>query len=329
MTLSMLRGESGRQAAELQRLVDWLAGAGFRADVVHLSNALLLGMAAELKRRLGAAAVCSLQDEDVWVDAMRPGKAREVWDLMAAKARDVDAFTAVSRCYADAMGPRLGIPPARLQVVPAGIELAGHRPAPLTFDPPTIGFLSRLARSEGLPLLAEAFLILKQDRRLAPLKLAATGGQTGDDHRMLREVQRRLRRAGVLADFAVQPAFDRPRRLEFLQSLSLISVPVLKGDACGMYLLEALASGVPFVQPRLGAFPEIFEATRGGLLYDRQDPPALAAALAELLLDPARARQLAARGREAVLQKFSAEEAARRLADVYASLRTRREGSRS
>jgi glycosyltransferase involved in cell wall biosynthesis len=320
MTLSMLRGEAGFQAAELQRLISWLTADGVKTDVIHLSNALLLGMAAELKRQLRAAVVCSLQDEDSWVDTMRPDKAREVWSLMAQKAREADALVAVSRYYAERMSARLETTIDRLRVVPVGIDMEGHTVAASPPNPPTIGFLSRLARSEGLELLADAFVLLKQNPRLRQARLVAMGGQIGEDDRTVRSIRRRLRRAGILDAFAVAPDFGRPGRLQFLSSISVLSVPVLQGDATGAYLLEAMASGVPVVQPRLGAFPEIVAATGGGRLYSPNAPATLAEALEPLLLDPAQARALGMRGREAILASFTAARAAGQLAGIYASL---------
>ena len=49
----------------------------------------------------------------------------------------------------------------------------------------------------------------------------------------------------------------------FLKRCPMISVPVRIGEAFGMYLLEAMASGVPVVQPALGAFPEIVDVSGG------------------------------------------------------------------
>lgn len=320
MTLSMLRGEAGFQASELQRLIAWLSADGVQTDVVHLSNALLLGMASELKRQLRTTVVCSLQDEDTWVDTMRPDKAREVWRLMAQKAREADALVAVSRYYAERMAARLETAGNRIQVVPVGIDMEGHTVAASPPNPPTVGFLSRLARSEGLELLADAFVLLKQDPRLRRARLVVMGGQIGDDHRTVLSVRRRLRRAGILGDFLVEPDFSRSVRLRFLSSLSVLSVPVLQGDATGAYLLEAMASGVPVVQPKLGAFPDIVAATGGGRLYSPNTSAALAKALEALLLDPAQARALGARGRRAVLESFTATRAAEQLAQIYASL---------
>ena len=72
-------------------------------------------------------------------------------------------------------------------------------------------------------------------------------------------------------------------------------------------MVEALAAGVPVVQPRQGAFPELVDATGGGLLCAAGDPNALADAIEELLLNPSRARALGEAGRQAVFERFSAE----------------------
>jgi glycosyltransferase involved in cell wall biosynthesis len=106
--------------------------------------------------------------------------------------------------------------------------------------------------------------------------------------------------------------------LEFLRTLSVFSVPATYGEAFGLYLIESLAAGVPVVQPAHSAFPEVVQATGGGLLCDAHDLNALADALGTLLLDPARARALGESGRKAVAEKFSAATMARQVADLCA-----------
>jgi hypothetical protein len=64
-------GEQGAQKDELEHMVNWIAE-HCKPDVIHISNALLLGLAKRLKEKTGVPVVCSLQDEDVWVDAVRP-----------------------------------------------------------------------------------------------------------------------------------------------------------------------------------------------------------------------------------------------------------------
>ena len=83
-------------------MVDWIAE-HCKPDVIHISNALLLGLAKRLKEKVGVPIVCSLQDEDVWVDAMQPQFQQSIWDLMHERAEDVDALVAVSNYFADEM----------------------------------------------------------------------------------------------------------------------------------------------------------------------------------------------------------------------------------
>ena len=129
MTLSMLRGEEGRQAKELDRLVRWLK-ADVRPDIVHLSNALLVGLARRMKEELGCSVVCSLQDEDDWVEAMRPGFVERVWKEMAQRAMDVDVFTSASSYYAEKMRNALNLPAEKLRVVHLGIPTDAYVSAP-------------------------------------------------------------------------------------------------------------------------------------------------------------------------------------------------------
>ena len=65
LTESMLMGKEGQQGKELDELVHFLKHHE-KPDVVHFSNALLLGMARQIKEEVGVPVVCSLQDEDVW-----------------------------------------------------------------------------------------------------------------------------------------------------------------------------------------------------------------------------------------------------------------------
>ncbi len=316
MTLSMLRGERGRQRGQLDELVRWMAEE-VRPDVVHLSNALLLGLAAPLRRALGAAVVCSLQDENVWMDAMRPDAARAVWAALAEAAAGADVFLAASRHYADRMIERLRLDPDRVRVVYPGVDPAAYpaaRPDPAS---PVIGFLSREAEGLGLARLVEAFLRLRREPRFTPLRLHVAGGRLGEDRAYVRRLRARLRRAGAADAVAFDSALDPPGRAAFLRQLTLLCVPARRETAFGLYLVEAMAAGVPFVQPRAGAFPEIAEASGAGVICEGSDPAALAAALAALLDDPARRAALAAAGRAAAAGRFSARRMAADTLDAY------------
>jgi len=305
-TLSMLRGEEGRQVKELGRLVAWLRDRE-RPDVVCLSNALLLGVARSIKRELAAPVVCCLQDEDIFLDGLPEGYREEAWATVRERARDADFFIAVSGYFAAVMRKRLDLPAERLRVVHNGIAPDGYGPAPCPPDPPAIGFLERACPEKGLDILADAFLRLREREEFAAARLRVAGGMGAADRPFVRSIRKRLARRGAGHSVEFLPNLDRPARQEFLRSLSVLSVPARHSEAFGMYVLEALASAVPVVLPRHGAFPELVETTGGGVLYEPNEPGALADALGALLADRGGAAHLARQGREAVLEAFTIE----------------------
>jgi len=318
-TLSTLRGPDGRQAKELRRLLNWLDQRD-RPDVAILSNALLAGLARPIRERLGIPVVCTLQDEEGFLDGLGEPYAGRCWDLLASIAVGMDAWIAPSRYYAAQMTRRLGLPPDRVRAVHNGIDPTGYEPAPTPPDPPVIGFLSQMCRPKGLDTLVEAFIALKTGGRVPGLKLRAAGGKTQADAAFLAKIQRRIRSAGVAADVELLDAFDRSTKRAMLSTLSVLSVPTRKPEAFGLFVLEALASGVPVVLPRHGACPELIEATSGGLLCEPNDPDDLAAVLEKLLADPAAARAMGLRGREAVGRDFHADRTADQLVRIFRTL---------
>ncbi len=326
-TLSMLRGEHGRQVKELERLVEFLSSRA-RPDALYLSNALLLGLARRMRQALDAPILCALQDEDFFLDALPEPYRRQAWDELADRAGDADGFIAVSDYYAERMRRRLELPGENVHVARTGIAAGDYAPAEAPPDPPAIGYLSRLCPEKGIDALVEAFVRLEQRGRVPGLRLRAAGGWTSEDARLIRRLRRRLKRAGLWGRAEFLGNLAGPQRREFLRSLSVLSVPAAHAEAFGMYVLEALASGVPVVQPRAGSFPEILHATGGGVLYDPGDPAALTDALEGLLVDGARARRLGSAGREAVLREFTIERMARQVAGVCEAAAGRAAGAR-
>ena len=320
MTLSMLRGEEGNQAKEVERLVAWLKELG-GVDIVHLSNALLLGLARPVRRALAVQVVCSLQDEDTWIDALDQPYGEGCWNAMRERTADVAAFTAVSRFYADRMRSRLAVAPERMHVVYPGIDLAGYTPAPQPAEPPAIGYMARMSESLGLGVLVEAFIRLRGQAAHSRLRLRVTGGMTDDDRAFVAAVKRRLRQADLLQDVDFVESFDQANRIEFLRTLTVLSVPQCQPEALGLYMLESLACGVPVLQPAIGGFPELVNATGGGWLFEPNTPEALAGVLDHVLREPGLVRERGARGRDAVTRQFSIQQAAQHMAEVYATCR--------
>jgi glycosyltransferase involved in cell wall biosynthesis len=329
LTISMLRGEEGHQARELDELIVWLK-ARPHPDIICLSNALLLGLARKLKQELQSQVVCMLQGEDYFLDSLSESTRDLAWAILAERARDADLFIAPSRYFANLMSKKLNLPADRVRVVYNGINLEGfgsssqrsavRGQSPQEPIPPVLGYFARMCREKGLDLLVEAFLLLKRRERTRNLKLRIGGGCGPAEKPFVASLHRRLKSQGVLHDVEFHPNLNRQAKLEFLRSLTVFSVPALYGEAFGLYILEALASGVPVAQPRTASFPELIEVTGGGSLYESCEPKALADAVEELLLNPDRMRALAESGGKAVFERFSAGQMARQISEVFQSL---------
>lgn len=316
MTISMLQGEKGRQASELDHFIKYVQKE-IKPDVVHLSNALLLGLVHRVKNDLRAGVVCSLQDENEWIDPMRERYQSKVWNLMAEKAVDVDIFVTASKYYSDMAQKNLRIPAAKIKVIYGGINLDGYERSSLPFEPPVIGYLCKMSEYFGLGILVDAFIRLKKDSRFKDLKLYMTGGYPGDDKHFVSELLKKISKHGYENDVKIFKYFNRENRIKFLQSLTLLSVPVPTGEAFGAYQLEALAAGVPVVQPNVGCYPEFVEETSGGVIYEPNNSESLAKAIASLLTDPARVSKLGEQGRRVVLERFSMNDMAKDIVRIY------------
>ncbi len=304
LTLGVLDGKDGRQRRELEQLTDWLKTQP-RPDIVHFSNALLLGLAPALREALGAKIVCTLQDEDTWLDALPPDYRSRCWERVAALSRAVDVFTPVSDYYARTMRVRLGLSEHHCRAIPIGIDIDAFSPPPSPPETPTLGFLSELTPPHGLDILLEAFLALRRRPELANLRLRITGGDSEAHTPFLRRLRKRITACDAEAAVAFVDAYREPRRSEFLRSLSVLSVPATRPEAFGLFQIEAMACGVPVVQPNLGAYPEIVAATGGGVIYDTPTAEGLAEALFPMLTNRALAARYGAAGRQGVVEKFS------------------------
>jgi glycosyltransferase involved in cell wall biosynthesis len=88
-------------------------------------------------------------------------------------------------------------------------------------------------------------------------------------------------------------------------------------------VLEALANAVPAVLPDHGAFPELIEATGGGVLHAAEDPQALADVLRQLMADPARVSALGRAGQQAIRRDYHATGMAQKTLELYRRVRAR------
>lgn len=309
LTVSMLKGEQGFQAKEFAKLLRYLKQQP-AFDVVLLPNSLLVSLAPPLRRELGRPVLCTLAGEDLFLEGLPAPYRTKAKALIAQHAPSVSRFIATSDYYADFMAGYLELPRAQISTVPIGIRFDGFAaPPPANGDAPrpfTIGYLARIAPEKGLHLLASAYILLRRELGLPASRLEAAGYLAPEHRGYLDGIKRALAGVGLGSEFHCHETIDRPRKIAFLQGLDVLSVPSPYAEPKGLYLLEALATGVPVVEPRHGAFPELIEKTGGGLLFTPGDVRELAERLLELQRDPARRRQLGSAGHDAVRRDYSA-----------------------
>jgi glycosyltransferase involved in cell wall biosynthesis len=320
LTVSMLKGERGFQAKELEKLLHFLESEA-PYDLIVLPNTLLIGLAGPIKRRLGRPVGCTLQGEDLFLENLiEPYRAQSL-ALIREQVDDVDGFFAVSDYYAGFMSGYLGLPRGRVHTIPLGISLEGRaaEAAPRAAERPfTVGYFARVAPEKGLHLLADAFRLLRAAGGQARLEVA---GYLGPEHgEYLAGIQKQIEQWGLGAEFRYHGTLDRAGKLAFFRSVDVLSVPSPYVEPKGLYLLEAMASGLPVVQPRHGAFPEMIANTGGGLLVEPGNPAAFAEALRRLRDDPALRADLGRRGAEGVRRYYDAARMADRAVEVYRAM---------
>jgi len=319
LTVSMLKGEHGKQKKEVAKIAQWLAS-DHKPQVVNLTNAILSGMVHELKRTVGAPILCSLQGDDIYIEALPEPFRSQSLQLIREHCREIDGFIATCGYYADFMAEYFAVPRSRIHVVYPGLNLHGHggpRPQP-NGRPFTIGYFARICPEKGLHVLAEAFRLLRSDPTAPRCRLRVSGWLGESNKKYYEDIQKRLNEAGLADDFEHVESPGHDDKVRFLHGLDVLSVPTTYREPKGLYVLEALANGVPVVQPRHGSFPELIEATGGGVLVNPDDPADLAAGLRRLMDDPACGAELSRTGKEAVHGRFHADRMADETAAVYA-----------
>ncbi|MGB6220122.1 glycosyltransferase family 4 protein [Haloferula sp.] len=340
MALAMLRIEDSPFGQEMDQLINWLAQE--KPDILVLGTALQAGMIRQLKKRLDVKIICSFQGEDSFLDGLPEPFKTDCWNELTARLPDADLLIAPSQFYADLMRQRLNLPTQKIEVLPNGINLgsAGLQPAsqpqpsspaaqppnsPLITDHsalgtpteqaalgtaaqrPVIGYLARMIREKGVHHLVEAFIHLRNELKHPDAHLHIAGAVTAGDEKLVAELKKQLATAGLTDHVIWSPNISLEEKNSILSRFTLFSVPATYPEAFGLYLIEALAAGLPVVQPDASSFQEIIHQSQAGHLVPPNDPKALAAAWHELLQDPAELKILSQNARRAATEFYSVE----------------------
>lgn len=317
LTISMLQGEYGNQRKEIDKLASWLQS-DVRPDIINLSNVLIAGMVPELKRRLKVPIVATLQGDDIFLEAL-PEKTRwEAIRIISSLCSYMDGFIATSRYYADFMAEYLHFPREWIDVVHPGLDLRGHGElgVPRDTEPFTIGYFARICPEKGFHLLVDAFRRLRLSG--VNCRLRASGWLGASQQTFFEATKEQIKEWGLAGDFGYVETPDHASKVRFFQSIDVLSVPTIYREPKGLYVLEAWANGIPVVQPRHGSFPELIDATGGGILFEPGDADDLAAGLKFLMENREERKRMGEKGKASLAERFNSRVMAEKTLEVYA-----------
>jgi glycosyltransferase involved in cell wall biosynthesis len=320
LTVSVLEGAHGHQRKELDKLVHWLKGQP-RPDVLDISNSMLIAIAGPLKHALGCPINCTLQGEDIFMEGLLEPYRSRAKQLIQSHLSQVDSFIAVSDYYAGRMTQYLGIPGAKMHVVPLGVNPDTFVPAVAESSVPfTMGYLGRIAPEKGLHLLVDAYRNLRERGALAGCRIEVAGYLGGEHLSYWQSIEREVKGWGLGSEIHYRGELDLDHKVRFLQSLDLFVVPAIYDDPKGMSLIEAMSCGVPVVAPRRGSYTELIERTGGGVLVAPEDLAELEETLRQLAEDRDRVCDLGRRAASAVRERYTTSEMTTAALDVYERL---------
>ena len=313
ITLSMIYGADAVFAEQVNPMLDWIEHHE-KPDVIHLSTTLLIGVAKAIRQRMNIPVVCSVQDEEVWIDSMLPIFAQVSWQGIVENLKYVDKLVTTSEFYKKTITVR--IPQiTNIDVIYPGVDILKYASDVYPADP-VIGFFYRMNRENGLGILAEAFVTLKKRNTVKNLKLKIAGGYTAKDRRFLRGVKAILQPYRDDVDWC--SAYDPERHADFYRQITIISVPVTFDEGVGLYLCEAYAAGRPSVEPATGSFPEI--TGEAGIVYSPNNSDALADAIEKLLTDKTIFSHCCKKALEISQNRYHDEVMAEKMAMVYSNI---------
>lgn len=304
LAYSMLLGSRGNQRKEVRKICRWMSLA--RPDVLIFSNILIGGCIEDIKQVVDCPVLVTLQGDDVFLDSLKPPYRSQCINRVKEIANKVDGFIVQSHFFKEYMCDYFSLDPSKVHVTPLGLEVADYnsflnRPEDgRDRKTQTIGYMARIAPEKGLHHLVEAFIKLKSMPGAEDARLHIAGWLSPENQAYADEQWGRLDSCGLQEAYQYEGTVDREAKLEFFRNIDILSVPTAFQEPKGLYALEAMAAGIPVVLPSHGAFPELLEASGGGLLFEPGNVAELAQSFAELLDDDERRLVLGGSGQQFV-----------------------------
>lgn len=279
LAISMLDGLEGNQKQEFEDLLRFLQ-TSIRPETVLLTNLLIGGVIPQMASN--ADVWVMLQGDDIFLDSLSVSHRAQAVERMRRLVGSAKGFICHSQAYAQSMQSLLGIPESKMHVVPLGVATEDFTDRAATGSEHRnddslirLGYLARMAPEKGLHLLVDAFIELRRHSKFSNVRLSMAGWMGPQHAGYWKEQQAKLHRAGLDGQWSYAGTVNRAEKVAFLESLDLFCVPTTYADPKGIFLLEAVASGLPYVMPEHGAFPELhrrFAKAAGGVAIGQLYP---------------------------------------------------------
>jgi glycosyltransferase involved in cell wall biosynthesis len=224
-------------------------------------------------------------------------------------ARQLDHIITVSEMAKHHIHETFGVPESRMKVIYNGIDTKLFSPSEglKREDNIILMVMSRDTIVKGLKYLLEA---LAELRKKYDLKLVVVGRTFGDG-----VTEKLMDKLGITESVSFRNQIDTDELIRLYRTATLVAVPSTY-EGFGLPAAEAMSCGAPVVSTTAGALPEV--VGDAGILVPPADSAALARAIAGLMENPQRLKELSVLGRKRIIEQFSWKDAARKTAEVYA-----------
>ena len=319
LTLSMLKCENGNQSRSFERAFKWIKDEAI-PEIIDFSNLLIASLAPTIKRDLKIPIVVTLQGDDLFINELKDNHKELVIKELKRIAQSIDGFITFSDFYAQKMSNLLDIPIEKFHIVSLGINTEPFSNICREgSENRTFGYFGRVAPEKGFHNAVDAFIKINKNRE--PKIKMLSGGWLGDsDKSYFEEQTKKIDQANLTEYFNYSEAPTLEEKKDFFSKIDVFTMPTDQEEPKGIPVLEALASGLPVVQPDKGVFSAMINTTKGGVLYDDRDPSALSQELLKLIDNRGKAEALGRTGRDNVKIHFSDDKMAVDTKSVYEKL---------
>jgi glycosyltransferase involved in cell wall biosynthesis len=298
-----------KRVAGLKALVEWFREN--RCDVVNTHSSTDSWLAALALVALGRPFPIVRTRH---ISARVPRNPLSKWLYARAAARVVTAGEALKRRLVE----ENGIPAARIESVPTGMDAARYRPGSraaaraklgLAESATLVGIVATLRSWKGHRFLLEA---MQQVPETIALAIVGDGPQR-------EALERQVHALGL--DARVRMAGDQADVLPWLQALDIFALPSYANEGVPQALVQAMLCGLPCITTAAGSIPELATHEATALVVPPRDAGALAGAIRRLAANEGLRRELGEAARRHCVENFSYERMLDRMEAIYRGAR--------